>query len=70
MNNCIECGKIVDLKEGEEIPNVGIVSASVAEGDVCRICIAKGWSEATPQDFINDPAFTVGFISPIQPHDL
>lgn len=37
---------------------------------LCDVCIEKGWGEATPEDFIKDPNFTIGYVSPIQLHDL
>jgi uncharacterized protein with PIN domain len=70
MKTCNECGEPVVLTEGEELKGIGIITASVAEGNTCRKCLMQGWSEATPQDFINDPAFAVGYLSPIQRKDI
>lgn len=70
MNKCTECGEPVNIKEGDVIPGVGAVSEGVASGSVCMECLKKGWSEATPQDFVNDPGLSVGYKSPIQRHDL
>lgn len=71
MKNCTECGKEVDLKAGDEItPEIGRIAPDYGEVELCRACFSKGWSPSTPQDFINDPDFTVGYESPIQRHDL
>lgn len=70
MKTCIECGEPVDLKPGQEIPGVGKIGPDVADADICAKCLAKGWSEAWPDDFANDPDFILGIPSPIQRHDL
>lgn len=68
---CIECDSLVDLKAGDEIsPEIGRLSDEYGPVELCRSCFSKGWSVAIPEDFINDPNFTAGYVSPIQLKDL
>ncbi len=67
---CAECGKVVDIKAGEEItPEVGRLADTYGASELCRACHSKGWSEATIEDFNKDGFHTITK-SPIQPNDL
>jgi hypothetical protein len=67
---CNECGKPVDLKGGDEIMPGFVLAKELTQPDICKACFQKGWSVATPEDFMKDSGFTVLFKSPIQPQDL
>lgn len=67
---CIECGKTVDLKAGDEIKPGFVLAKDYTEPDICLACMRKGWSEATPEDFMKDSGFSVIYKSFIQPEDL
>lgn len=67
---CKECGGIVDLKGGDEIMSGFVLAKDVTQPDVCMACMRKGWSEATPEEFMKDSRFTVIYKSHIQPEDL
>lgn len=67
---CKECGGDVILKAGDEIKPGFVLAPDVVQADICMTCLRKGWSEATPEDFMADSGFTVVYKSPIQPKDL
>ncbi len=41
--NCKECGKIVDLKPGDDIPGVGYIAHDYVDIDICKACLSGGW---------------------------
>lgn len=67
---CKECGGEVVLKPGDEIKPGFVLADDVVQADVCMNCLRKGWSEATPEDFMKDSAFNIVYKSPIQPKGL
>lgn len=70
MKTCKECGGEVILKGGDEIKPGFILAPDVVQADVCIRCLRKGWSEATPEDFMKDSGFDIVYKSPIQLEDL
>jgi hypothetical protein len=76
MNNCIECGKLVDVKAGEEIQtNIGTMRLGSEKPNLCRRCFSEGWSDDSQEvaeGIADDPELSRGVsrVSPIQPEDL